>query len=162
MGAHGISLGQEGHIINILPPSTSFAIDSLYSDLFHLKEAAHASIIISTGSMTSSTTFTLYESATSGGTTTSVLGTTAGITYKATATALSDTYCAPTTFTTAGLTTGTTNNLTWVIEVDSQDLTDGYPYLRLQFTSTAAVQIGATAVLTGLRYAEDINLSAID
>ena len=162
MGAHGTSLGQEGHIINILPPTTAFSIDGLYSDIFHMKEAAHASIIITTGTMTSSTTFTLYESATSGGTSTTVLGTTAGINYKAVATAASDTFTAPAAFTVAGLTTGSTNDLTWVIEVDSQDLTDGYPYMRLQFTSTAACQVSAIAVLTGLRYSEDINLSAID
>lgn len=162
MGAHGIALGQEGHIINILPPTAAIA-GSPYSDWFHLKEAAHATIVITTGAMTSATTFTLYESTSTAGSSATVLGATAGLNYKTALTTLSDIYTAPASFTTSGLTSGlTVGQRSFVIEVDSQDLTDGYPYLAVRFTSTATLSIQAIAILTGLRYASDINESAID
>jgi hypothetical protein len=155
--AKGTPLGEYGHVVNILPPTTAIA-GTPYSDWFHLKEAAHASIIIQTGTVTSSSTFILYESTDSSGTTTSTIA----ATYKAVATAASDTFSAKAAFSTSGLTTGTTNNLTWIIDIDAGALTDGYPYLGVNFSSTAAIQISAAAILTGLRYAEDVNLSAVD
>jgi hypothetical protein len=123
-----------------------------------LKEASHATVIIQTGTVTSSCTFILYESDDSSGTTKAALA----ANYKYTATAASDTFSAMAAFPVAGATTGTTNNLTFVIELDASALTDGKPYAAINFSSTAAIQISAVAVLTGLRYQDQVNLSAID
>lgn len=157
-----IVTGENVHIVPIYGPTVAVASTRNYTDYFHVKEAAHATIIIMTGTNTSASTFIVYESQTSGGTVKTALGTTACVVYKATATSASDTFSAAAAFTTSGLTTTTTGNLTWIIDVDAGQMTDTYPYLTVNISSAASTAIAALAILSGLRYASDTNLSAID
>ncbi len=108
--------------------------------------------------MTNASTFIVEENTGAGGT-----GATAIVfKYAEASTAGSDVYLAVQSATVGGVTTSTRNNMTWVIEIDASQLSDGSPYLNVNFSSGATIQIGAVAVLSGLRYAEDISLSAID
>tara|TARA_Y100000310_G_scaffold319257_1_gene374328 strand:+ start:695 stop:1159 length:465 start_codon:yes stop_codon:yes gene_type:complete len=152
----GISLAEECQVVNVLPSVA--ATSATESDWFHLKESAHASIIIATGAVTNASTFTLREATSSAGS-----GSTAIVfDYYATSTAGSDTYSTKTRATAGGVSTGTTNNLTWILEVDSSQLSDGSAYLSLLFSTAATIQIGAISVMSGRRYQEDVGLSAID
>jgi len=155
MGAKGISISEEGKIINLLVPTANTAGVG-YSTAFHLKEASHATIYVQTGSITNAATVRLYESQTAGLTVAATLAAKYG------AASANDVFAALATMTTAGFSTGTTNNYSWVIEVDASMLTDTYPYVALHFTTAAAIAISASAILTGLRYAEDVNLTALD
>ena len=155
MGAKGITIVEEGKIINLLVPTASLGGVG-DSSAFHMKEASHASIYIQNGSITNATTIRLYEATTVG------LTVAATLAFKyATATA-SDVFAAIADATTAGFATGTSNNCSFCIELDASALTDGYPYVALHFTTAAANAIAASAILTGLRYAEDVNLTALD
>ena len=152
----GISLSEQCQVVSILPSVA--ATSATESDYFHLKESAHASIIIQTGVVTNASTITLYESQTSGGTVESAIN----FDYYSTSTAGSDTFSSKQTATVGGISTGTTNNLCWCIELDASALSDSYPYCAVKFSTAATIQIGAVAVLSGRRYAEDIGASAID
>ena len=155
MGAKGITLVEEGHPIPLQVPTGSTGGVG-YSDVFHMKEASHASILIQTGAITNAATITVNECTGAGAT-----GATA-IAFKYCSTTATDVFGALTLGTAGGFATGTTNNYNWMIELDASELSDGYPYVCLHFTTAAAIFINAAAVLTGLRYAEDTNATMLD
>ena len=66
MGAKGITIAEEGHIVNMLPPIdvTASAQTSLY---VRLENYAHASIIVMMGIVTNDTLIKMYESKDNGG-----------------------------------------------------------------------------------------------
>jgi len=157
MGAKGIYLAEEATIIPIIPGSSAVA-GTQTSDWFHLKEAAHASILIMTGATTSGPTVTLHEATSNAGS-----GSTAIVfNYAEASTAGSDIPLAVQAATVGGFGLSTRDNMWWVIELDASQLSDGSPYVAIQLTSAAATIVSAMAILTGRRYSEDIGLSAID
>jgi hypothetical protein len=142
-------LAEEAHIVNILPP-VDINGGAVESDYFSMKESAHASIILTLGVTGAASTVTLFESDDAAGTTETAI---AFSVYKE-ETAAGDTLGARTAVAAAGFATSTENSITYVIEVDACDLTDGYPYLVLKLSDPeVATLVSAVAVLSGNRYA---------
>jgi len=149
------NLGVNAHVVNIMPPT---AAGNNNSDYFHLKEAEHVDIIIQTGAVTNATTFTVREATSNAGASATAIV----FDYYAISTAASDTWSAKTTATVGGVSTGTTNTLAWIISIDASQLSDGYPYLNVHFSTAGTIKFSAAAVLSTLRYATETPLSAID
>jgi hypothetical protein len=150
MGAKGITLAEEGHFVNIIPPIDINGAGAT-SDYFHVKDAAHATILLQLGVTGAASTVTLYESDDDSGTTETAIA----FNYYAETTAAGDTLGARTAATTSGFATSTNDNVMYVIEVDASELTDGKPYLALKMSDpSAATVVGASAILTGRRYAD--------
>ena len=82
--------------------------------------------------------------------------------YYAETTDAGDTLGARTAATVAGFATSTNDNVTYVIEIDATQLTQGYPYLVLKMTDPGAATLAsAVAVLSGNRYAQAVTPTAI-
>jgi len=118
------------------------------SDYFAMKKYSHASIIVACGAITNAATITVEESDDASGSNTAAIGfayyalSAAGVTG------------ARTTATASGFSTSTTNDLMWVIEIDSDELTDGYPFLVVKATDAAANLITIIPILSGARNAQ--------
>ena len=154
----GFHVSEDGHVVPILAP-----IDlngGKTSDYWSLMNYAHASIILTIGvNGGGAVAVTLEESDdNAGGSTTAI-----GFKYAAEETAAGDTLSALIDATSTGFSThATASSITYVIEVDAADLTDGYPYLVLKLGDPSASVIGsAVAVLSGSRYAGSTTPTAI-
>ena len=155
MAAKGITLVEEGHFINLLVPTSSTG-GTGHSNCFHMKEASHATIYVQCGSITNGTTVTVDEC------NTAAAGSATAITFDYASGTAGDVFGALAARTAGGFPTGTTDNYHYVIELDASDLSDGYPYVCLHFTTAASISIAATAILSGLRYKEDAGLTFTD
>ena len=154
----GFHVSEDGHVVNILPP-----IDlngGKTSDYFSLKNYSHASIILTIGvNGGGASVVTLEESNNNaGGSTTPI-----AFRYAAEETAAGDTMSALIDATSTGFEThATASSVTYCIEVDGADLSDGFPYLVLKLATPGASVIGsAVAVLSGSRYAGSTTPTAI-
>lgn len=117
------------------------------SDYWTMENYNHVSIIVYCGAITNSSTIILYESDDASGTTKTAIAfsyyqITAGVTGARTANAAT------------GLVTGTTNGSMWVIEVDADELTDGYPFMTMITDTAAANVLTIIPILSGARYAQ--------
>lgn len=150
----GFNLSEAGHIVNVIPPVDGNAGAPVAAQGFHLKNYAHASIIIQIGVTTAAPTSIILVSSTaaSAGTTTQL-----AFRYYSQTTAGKDKDVLSSTPTTAvaatGIATPTANdNVFYVIELDASELPDGQPYLQLQVTCAASsFLVSAVAILSGGR-----------
>ncbi len=152
-----INLAEQGHVVSIWPPSD---IDSAArtSDYFSMANYSHASIVLTLGVTGAASTITLEESDDNAGNDTTAIAFTV---YKE-ETALGDTLGDKVAVAAAGFATSTNDGIIYVIEVDADQLTDGYPYLVLKMSDPAvATFVSAVAVLSGARYAEETTATAI-
>lgn len=153
----GITLAEQGHFVNVLPPQD--AAGGVTGDRFKMENYGHATIYISIGSSAAAPTITLNEAtaATSGSTTAIAFD------YYAETTSAGDTLGARTAATTSGITASGNDNIMYVIEIDARALTDGYPWLELVVTQDSADSclVSAVAILTGGRYQNDQNATAL-
>ena len=152
----GLNIGSEQHVVNLLVPTANTAGVGT-SDTFKMTNAGVVNIVVTTGTVTNAATITVRECTAAAGTSATAIV----FNYYNTATADSDTFTALTAATVGGISTGTTNNLTWVIPIHASELTDGYDWINVHFTTAAAIAISAVAVLGDLRYASETNLTAI-
>ena len=153
----GITIAEEAHVVNIIPP-VDINGGAVESDYFNLKQYAHASIVLTLGVTGAASTVTLFESDDNGGTDETAIG----FDYYAETTDAGDTLGARTTVESTGFATATSDNITYVIEVDAAELTDGYPYLVLKLSDPeVATLASAVAVLSGARYAGAVTPTAI-
>jgi hypothetical protein len=121
------------------------------TDVFSMKDCSHATIIISMGVTGGASTVTVEEC---DNFTPSTHTEIAFNVYKE-ETDAGDTLGARTAVSASGFATSTNNNITYVIEIDAEDLTEGYPNLRLSFSNPGnATYASAVAILTGLSYQE--------
>ena len=152
-----IQVPTEGHVVNVLPP-VDLNGSAKTGDIFHLKNYSHVDIIIQLGVTGAASTVTLKEC----DDVTPSASTAIAFNYYAETTAAGDTLGALTAATTSGFATSTNDNVMYVISLDASELSDGYPYLQLNFSDPAAGTIAsAVAVLSGARYGEDQNATAI-
>jgi hypothetical protein len=152
-----MTIAEEAHVVNIIPPIDINGAGAT-SDYFSLKNYAHATILLTLGVTGAASTVTLEESDDNAGSTTTAIA----FSYYAETTAAGDTLGARTAATTAGFATSTNDSITYVIEVDASQLTNGYPYLVLKMTDpTAATLASAVAILTGARFKQDGTPTAI-
>ena len=157
MGAKGITIAEECHIVNALAP-VDIGGAAKTSDYFSLEKYAHATIIVTCGVVGNAATITVEESDDASGSTTSAID----FKYAQETTAAGDTLGALAWVgATTGISTGTTNGTIHVIEIDASQLTDGYPYLVVKTTNAAANLISVVAILSGARYQEDVTPTAI-
>lgn len=148
MAKHGITVAEEAHVVNALPPvDVNGAVWD--TDYFSLEKYQHATIILTLGVTGAATTVTVLEASDSSGT-----GATAiAFDLASETTAAGDTLGALTATASTGFATSTNDNITYVIEIDAQQLTDGKPWLKVHGTDpSAATLVSCVAVLSGARY----------
>lgn len=148
---------EQGHVVNILPPIDINGA-GFTSDYFSMEKYSHVDIILTLGVTGAASTITLEESDDNSGSDTTPIE----FPYYAETTAAGDTLGDRTTATTAGFATSTNNSITYIISVDADELSDGYPYLVLKGSDpSAATLVSAVAVLSGSRYAQAVTPTAI-
>ncbi len=161
MSAKGITIAEECHVINLLVPFDVVA-GATESDYFSLKNYAHATIIIQTGSITNDTLFKVYESKDKAGAVKQFM---AAEYYTETTVGGGDSLSTRTTLAVGGFQTGTEDDSYFVIEIDASELSDGYQYLALLTDAPGNALLSAVAILSGSRYAGDPSMtrpSALD
>ena len=156
----GFNVVQEGHAVNVLPPQ-DLSGGPVTGDRFSMKNHSHVSIVLTLGANAAGAGVgvTVKEcTLASGGTATART-----FKYAAETTAAGDTLGALTDATTAGFDLHASNaNLTYVIELDAEDLSEGYPWIELNIEDAASTTLGsAVAILSGGRYQVDQGATAI-
>ena len=150
----GINLTEQAHIVSVLAPTA--ATSATGSDWVKLENAAHVTFIVQTGSITNSSTVICQEGTSSAGS-----GATAIAYSYSRTTAAGDTWSVLADATASGIALGTTNDVMLAIELSADDLSDGSPWVNLQFSTAATIQIGAVAILSGVRYQGEQTPTAI-
>jgi len=141
-----------------LPPQSITA--AVTSDVFSLKNYAHATIIAQAGSTNADAGNITIEECDDF---TPTNDTAIDFRYYAETTAAGDTLGAKQNAVAAtGIDVSANDNIFYVIEIDSAQLSDGYPNLILKWSIPGgATLVSAVAVLSGSRYAEDQSATAI-
>ena len=150
--AHGINIAEECHIVNCRPPIDADTLAGAAMTIVNTRLYGHATFILQLGVTGAATTITLAEdaNATPGG------GTPIDFAYYVEDTAAGDVLSARTmTAAAAGFATSVNDNIMYVIEVDCQQMTDGFHYLELrQSDPGAATFTSCVCILSGSRYAQ--------
>lgn len=153
----GITIAEQAHVVNILPPQS--ITTAAASDVFSLKDYAHATLIVTAGSTNADAGNITVEECDNF---TPSNHTAIAFSYYAEETAAGDTLGARTAATTSGIDVSANDNITYVIEIDASELADGYPCLQLKWSAPGgATLVSAVAVLTGARYAGPDSPTAI-
>ena len=154
----GINLAEQGHIVNVLPPIN--VAGGVTGDRFRMKHHGHASIIVQFGvtAEAAEKIIVLECDAATGGTVTDIPFNV----YKE-ETGGGDTLGARTAVAATGLTPVDTDDVFYVIEIDARALSDGFEWIELaiQAGTGASILVSAVAVLSGSRFANDQNQTAI-
>jgi hypothetical protein len=156
--AQGFSIGEgQGHYVNALPP-IDINVGAQTSDAWTMAKHSHATIILQFGVVGAATTFTLEQATAADGSDAAAMA----FNFYSETSAGGDTLSARTAATASGVATGTTNNVTYIIELDAAELTEDYTWLRVQLTDPGTATVaGVSAVLSGSRYAESEGLTVI-
>lgn len=153
----GINIAEQGHVVNILPPVDISG--GVLSDIFSMKNFAHATIIIQIGASAAAFTKIILNKGT-----TFVTGSGVAMAhsiYKE-ETALGDTLGERTAVLAAGTTPSANDNIMYVIEIDAAELGEDYSTLELSLTNGVnSVIASAIAILSGARYGQDQSPTAI-
>ena len=151
MAAQGFSIGEgQGHyVLGVAPVDIDAGAQP--SDAFKLSNYSHASIIISLGVTGAASTVTIKESTDASGS-----GATAiAFSYYGEATAGGDTTGARTSATSSGFATATTDGIFYIIEINAEDLSDGYEWVTVHLSDPGSATFASVGViLSGARYAE--------
>lgn len=150
-------LSQEAHAINLIQPQGSSGA-TINSDVFSMKDASHATIYLQTGAVGGDYTFTV--AACSNFTPSAEVAIAYKLAYEDTTDG--DVLGALTAVAATGTTVANTAGQLHVIEIDAEDLPEGYPdvYLKLAGLNNTTY-VSAIAILTGLAYAGDENRTQI-
>jgi hypothetical protein len=153
-----MNLAECCHVVNILPPQSING--AVTSDVFSLKNWDHASIIVTCGATDADAGNITIEECDDF---TPTNDTAIDFRYYAETTAGGDTLGAKQTAEAAtGIDVSGNDNITYVIEIDSAQLSDGYPNLILKWSAPGGVTlVSAVAILSRSRYAGDQNATAI-
>lgn len=158
MGAKGTNMAEECHVVNILPPQD--VSGAVSSDVFSMKNYSHATIIVQAGSTNADAGNVTIEECDDF---TPTNDTAIDFSYYAETTAAGDTLGARTAAAAAtGIDVSANDNITYVIEIDADQLSDGYPNLILKWSACGGATIAsAVAILSGARYGGDQSATAI-
>lgn len=136
----------------LVPDADAFA-DTKYTDVFGLVHYRHITFIVQIGTVTSSgkTTITVEKCTAKAGT-----GNTA-MAFQYRTGLKTGAMGALTAATTAGISSSTTSNAVHVIEIDAEELGDGYDYVRLKMVEATdqAVDAAILAILSDAAYSGD-------
>jgi len=151
----GFVVAEQGHIVQMIIPASFSAATT--SDVLNMENWSHASIIVH-GGAGSSSTITVSDANSFASS-----GATMVFRYQQETTAGGDTATAALAWaTTAGVALGTATGVYINIEIDADELRDGYNYLMINATDPGTSKlIGAVAVLSGGRYQKDITATTI-
>ena len=153
-----LNLAEGCHIVNICPPKdmNGAAYDS---DVWSMKNFAHATIIVQLGVTGAASTLKVQACDDFVPTNTTDL---AFNIYKE-ETDSGDTLGARTAVASTGYSTSTNNSIFYVIEVDAEELSAStYSCMRITLSDPAAATlVSAVAILSGQRFAGDQNATAI-
>jgi len=153
----GISIAEACHVVNAIAP-IDINGSGASSDIWTMENHSHCSIIVTMGVTGAAVTITVDECDDF----TPTNSTAIAFSYYAETTASGDTLSAKTAATTSGITGSTNDGIIYVIEIDADELTDGYPCLRVVLSDPAAATLAsAVAVLSGGRYAQEASATAI-
>lgn len=142
-------LAEQAHIINILPPQDVAA--GVSSAVFSMRNASHVTIIVTAGSTNADAGNITIEECDDF---TPSNDTAIDFSYYAETTAGGDTLGDRTTAAAAtGIDVSANDNITYVIEIDAEQLSEGYPNLILKWSVCGGATYGsAVAILTGYAY----------
>lgn len=155
MSAKGFNVAEQGHVVNLLSPVSG--VSGTATDIFSMKNHAHASIIITQGAVGTATTVTVKRSDDFSSSNTTAIG----FRYYVESTAGGDTLGAYATASTAGFALASAVNVFAVIELDASEFTASSPNCLVSFASGAGNLTSVVAILSGSRYAEDQSATAI-
>ena len=156
----GFVVSEEGHVVLLLQPQGTCVTVALTSDTFCMKNWAHATILVAGGAGTGQTAVTVGEcTAFTGSDRTAVT-----FRYAEEATANGDVLDAALAWASSFTLSAGSTGVFGVIEIDGDELTDGYQYVQVNFSAgTTAIpkDLCAFAVLSGGRDQEDITATVI-
>jgi hypothetical protein len=152
----GFIANEMGHLVlGLAPQGTSNSV-ALTSDTFLMEGWQHASIIIMGGVGSTATSVTVGECTSFAGSDRTAVT----FRYAKTATKDADTMSTALAVASSLALTGTAGVMA-VIELDADELTDGYPYVQVNTAISASKDLAILVVLSGGRYQEDITATAI-
>jgi hypothetical protein len=151
MGAKGIYVAQECHVVNLIPPVSLNATTT--SNLFLMAGWRHATIILQIGVAGAPPVVTLNSSDNNGHTTPIPFNLHKGETaYNA---HNGDVLSGRNAETSAGFTPAATNDIFEVIELDADTLPAGQDYVEVVLTSPTTCLTSVAVVLSGGRFEHD-------
>ncbi len=154
MSAKGFVVAEQGHLAQMIIPQDLSA--ALTSDVINMSDWGHATIFVHGGA--GSALIVTVSDADSFASS----GATMVFRYAQEDTAGGDVLDAALAWaTTAGVAIGTDTGVFLVIEVDADELRDGYPYLMINLSAAGTKLISAVAVLSGGRYQRSLTDSVI-
>ncbi len=157
MSAKGITMAEELHFVNALPP-IDINVSALDSDVWSMANHTHATIILQFGVTGATTTVTVEECDNFTPSNTTAIA----FSYYSETAVAGDTLSARTAATSSGFATGTNDSICFVIEVDASQLTDGFPALRVALSDPGTATFASISVwLSGPRYAQEQSATAI-
>jgi len=144
-----INMAEECHVVNILvPQDVSGAVNS---DVFSMRNASHVTIIVQAGSTNADAGNVTIEECDNF---TPSNSTAIAFNYYAEETDSGDTLGDRTAAETTGIDVSGNDNIFYVIEIDAEELTEGYECLRLCWSACGGATYGsAVAILSGYSYA---------
>lgn len=154
----GTNIAEQFHVVNILPPVDVAAGKT--SDVFSMKNYAHATIIVTAGATNADAGNITIEECDNF---TPTNDTAIDFYYYAETTDAGDTLGARTKAVAAtGIDVSANDNITYVIEIDAAELSDGFPCLVLKWSACGGATFGsAVAILSGARYGGTESATAI-
>jgi len=154
----GMVVSEEAHIVNVIPPID--LTGGVTGDRFKMDNHGHASIVISLGVQAAALTSIIVNEcdAATAGTATAI-----PFTYYEQTTAAGDVLSAKQTVAATGITSPSANNgIFYVIEIDAQELSDGFNWIEVDIANPAQSNIGSVqAVLSGARFQNEASATAI-
>jgi hypothetical protein len=157
MSAKGFNAAEEGKVMQILTPADLGGTSTRTSLYINMEGYEKCQIILNVGASAGTATAILYESDNGSGNSVTAIA----ANYYTESTTSGDTLGARTALATTGLTIAATAGTYYVIDVDSSQLTEGYPYLNLRLSALDSTTVTcATAILSGARYGYDQNATA--
>jgi len=146
-----INIAEQGHPIPIIYPQGS-AGATIDSDVFSMKDAQHVTILLEVGVQAGAFDVDLVACDNFTPSTTSAIGFKC---YKE-ETGDGDTLGSKVDVASTGFSTAATSNIFYVIEVDEEELPEGYPNLQLKLSALDnTTYVAAWAILSGLAYQGD-------
>jgi hypothetical protein len=157
----GCNIAEMMHVVNLLPPiDVDTASGVTHSEIFSMKNYAHATIIVQLGVTPADGGNITVEECDDFVPTNS---TAIAFSYYGETTALGDTLGARTAAVAeTGIDVSANDNIMYVIEIDASQLSAGYPNLCIVWSNPGGSLIAsAVAILSGSRYAGDQSATAI-
>lgn len=150
-------MAEQNHIVNILPPQAQTT--AITGDVFSMKDASHVTIIVQAGTTNADAgNITILECDDFVPTNSTAIA----FKYAAETTAGGDTLGSLTLATTAGIDVSANDNIFYVIEIDADELSEGYNHLQIAWSVPGGSQnVSAVAILSGLCYQGDQNRTQI-